>query len=80
MGPFAASSGSISYDFGAPPAAATLSGSVVDSQGNPVGGARVYALSLDGQGYVLSSSTQSDPSGAFQLQLLAGCSQWKRRR
>ena len=72
VGPFAAASGQISYDFGAPPPAVALSGSVVDSSGNPVVGARVYALSLDGQGYVLSSSTQSGASGAFQLQLLAG--------
>jgi hypothetical protein len=72
VGPFAAGGGATAYDFGQLPAAVALSGTVLDASGHAVIGARVYALSLDGQGYVLSSSTLTDGAGAYQLALLTG--------
>jgi len=72
VGPFSALTASLTWDFGTRPAAATLSGTVVDGSGAQVPRARVYALSLDGQGYVFSNSVTTDASGAFQLPLLEG--------
>jgi Carboxypeptidase regulatory-like domain len=62
----------LSVDVGALPLPATLSGAVVDAQGKPVAGARVYATSLDAVTWTLSRSTTSSESGAFSLGLREG--------
>jgi hypothetical protein len=53
------------------PPAATLSGHVLDSLGNPVPSARVYARSVGGT-WTLARSAVADAAGAYSLQLRAG--------
>jgi len=45
---------------------------VVDSAGRPVPAALVYALSLDGAGWVIARTTSTDAGGAFTLPLREG--------
>ena len=62
----------IATDLGALPLPARLAGKVVDASLLPVAGARVYALSLDGKGWVISRSATSGPDGVFSLQVREG--------
>ncbi len=75
-GPIAidASSGTamIAQDLPALPASATLSGTVRDASGSPLAGARVYALSLDGNGYTLSANAPTGTDGSWTMTLAAG--------
>ena len=59
-------------DVGALPLPATLTGRVVDAAAQPVAGARVYALSLDGKGWVISRTATSGADGVFRLQVREG--------
>ncbi|GAC1341767.1 MAG: hypothetical protein NVSMB23_13760 [Myxococcales bacterium] len=54
------------------PPQAVYRGRVVDSSQAPVASARVYALSLSGVGWVLTTSAVTAADGTFSLNLLAG--------
>ena len=62
----------IAEDLGALPLPAVLTGKVVDSSMQPVADARVYGLSLDGKGWVISRSATSGADGVFSLQVREG--------
>jgi hypothetical protein len=59
-------------ELGALPAPATLSGTVVDSGGQPIASIAVFATSIDPTGWVISRQTSTDSTGAFTLALRTG--------
>lgn len=71
LGPFA-SRDDVHAELGALPAGAALTGKVVGPAGAGVGGARVYALSLDGARWSISRSTLAGADGTFKLALRTG--------
>ncbi len=62
----------LALDLGALPAPANLTGLVVDAGKKPVAGARVFALSLDGDHWTLSRSTTTGTDGFFSLAVREG--------
>lgn len=71
LGPFSGRDG-VRADLGALPPSAVLTGKVVGPSGAGVGGARVYALSLDGERWSISRSTSAGADGTFKLTLRSG--------
>jgi hypothetical protein len=65
-------SDSLALDLGELPAPANLTGVVLDAGSKPVAGARVFALSLDGDHWTLSRSTTTGTDGFFSLAVREG--------
>jgi hypothetical protein len=73
LGPFGSSSPPPAViDVGALPAAAMLSGTVVDARQQPVVAAKVVAVSVDPTGWSISRQGVTDATGAFSIAVRAG--------